>query len=63
MTAEFEKMGFFFAGINPGSSGTDLLDLQFLNNVAIDYSRLQFAAETAQQIAEYIRLHDPSRVV
>ena len=63
MTTEFEKMGFFFAGINPGSSGTDLLVLQFLNNLAVDYSRLQFASETGRQIAEYIRLHDPNAVI
>ncbi|MBF0506484.1 MAG: GNAT family N-acetyltransferase [Nitrospirae bacterium] len=59
MTAEFEKMGFFFAGINPGPSGTDRLVLQFLNNLAVDYSHLQFASNKGQQIAEYVRLHDP----
>ena len=58
MTAEFEKMGFFFAGINPDSPGTDLLVLQFLNNLAVDTSRLQIASEMGRQIAAYIiRLH------
>jgi anti-sigma regulatory factor (Ser/Thr protein kinase)/GNAT superfamily N-acetyltransferase len=59
ITAEFEKMGFFFAGVNPGAPGTDLLVLQFLNNLAVDYDRLQFASEMGRQVAEYIRLRDP----
>ncbi len=58
MTADFEKMGFFFAGINPGSSGKDLLVLQFLNNLVVNYSHLQFASEMGRQIAEYIKLQN-----
>jgi serine/threonine-protein kinase RsbW len=60
ITADFENMGFFFAGINPGAPGTDLLVLQFLNNLAVDYGHLQFASEMGRQVAEYIRLHDPN---
>jgi len=63
MTAEFEKMGFFFAGINQGPSGTDFLVLQFLNNLAVDYSHLQFASDRGRQIAEYVRLHDSTSAV
>ena len=60
LTVELEDMGFFFAGISPGAPGTDLLVLQFLNNLAVDYGRLRFASEMGRQVAEYIRLHDPN---
>jgi anti-sigma regulatory factor (Ser/Thr protein kinase)/GNAT superfamily N-acetyltransferase len=59
VAGEFEEMGFFFAGINPGAAGTDLLVLQYLNNITVDYDRLQFAADEGRRIADYVRLHDP----
>jgi len=61
LTDEFEAVGFFFAGVNPGAPGTDLLVLQYLNNLTIDYSRLRFASDTGGILAEYISLQDPNR--
>lgn len=58
---DFEKMGFFLAGINPGAPGKDLLVFQYLNNIRVDYTRLRFASDMGYQVAEYIRLRDPAQ--
>ncbi|MBA4417341.1 MAG: hypothetical protein C0392_05460 [Syntrophus sp. (in: bacteria)] len=57
---EFEKLGFFMAGILPFYDIGDVLILQYLNNVAIDYSGIQVASEDAEHIKAYIRDHDPN---
>ncbi len=57
---EFEKLGFFIAGILPYTSVGDALILQYLNNVAIDYDRICAVGEAAQQILAYVRDHDPN---
>ncbi|MBP2642640.1 MAG: hypothetical protein H6Q67_527 [Firmicutes bacterium] len=54
LTPLFEKMGFFFAGIMPGTSCKDTLILQYLNNTEIDYNKIQLASNTAQEILSYI---------
>ena len=59
LAAEFEDLGFFFAGINPGM-GKDTLVLQYLNNLQMDYDSLQLASETGQRLARYIRHLDPN---
>ena len=60
-TAQFEKMGFFFAGILPyGFKDGDALILQYLNNVAIAYDAIQVKSGIAQKLLVYVRDHDPN---
>lgn len=57
-TAEFERLGFFFAGIMPSCSGNDILVLQYLNNYAIDYETLVIESDMGKEILEYIIKRD-----
>ncbi|OPY69673.1 MAG: Serine-protein kinase RsbW [Syntrophorhabdaceae bacterium PtaU1.Bin034] len=57
---EFEKLGFFVAGILPFYHEGDALILQYLNNVSIDYSRIHAVSDQADQILSYVREHDPN---
>lgn len=59
MTSEFERLGFFFAGILPCSRIGDVLILQYLNNVDLDYRKIQAYSGMAREILEYVREHDP----
>lgn len=60
ITDECEEMGFFYAGILPFSHVGDALLMQYLNNVPIDYGRINIACEMGQQILEYVRSSDPN---
>ena len=61
MTEEFEKLGFFFAGVMPGGLvGGDALILQYLNNVPIDYTKIKITSEMARRILSHIKLQDPN---
>jgi serine/threonine-protein kinase RsbW len=61
MTEEFEKLGFFFAGVMPGGLAVgDALILQYLNNVPIDYSQINITSPIAQQLVAYIQSRDPN---
>ncbi|MEI6456657.1 MAG: ATP-binding protein [bacterium] len=60
LTAEFEKMGFFFAGILPESRIGDALMLQYLNNVDLDYTKIQLVSDVSRELMTYIRKHDPN---
>ncbi|RPI79884.1 MAG: GNAT family N-acetyltransferase [Desulfobacteraceae bacterium] len=60
LCAEFEKMGFFMAGILPFAHDGDLLMLQYLNNVSIDYTKIQVASEAGRAILNYVKAHDPN---
>jgi serine/threonine-protein kinase RsbW len=60
LTEEFEKMGFFFAGILPDSLIGDALILQYLNNVEFDYSKVVIYQDFTKEILAYIRAHDPN---
>lgn len=62
VTAELEKLGFFFAGILPGSKGGDSLILQYLNNVPFDYAKVLAYSPMAQEILAYIKARDPNVV-
>ena len=62
LTAEFEKLGFFFAGILPGARIGDALILQFLNNVDLDYDKITAYSDAAKEILAYIRARDPNLV-
>ena len=59
LTQEFEKLGFFFAGILPCARVGDALILQYLNNVDLDYSKIAAYTETAKEILAYIQARDP----
>jgi hypothetical protein len=60
MTEEFEKLGFFFAGLLPCSAMGDTLILQYLNNVPLDYGKLRLYTDMAKEILGYIKAHDPN---
>lgn len=57
----FEEMGFFFAGVLPFSHVGDALLLQYLNNVPMDYGKINIADEIGQEILAYIESCDPNR--
>jgi serine/threonine-protein kinase RsbW len=58
---QFEKLGFFFAGILPGGfNNGDALILQYLNNVPIDYDAIQVKSAIAQKLLAYVREQDPN---
>lgn len=54
LTPEFEKLGFFFAGIMPGSACKDALILQYLNHTDIDYNKILLVTDTAREILSYV---------
>jgi serine/threonine-protein kinase RsbW len=60
MTAGFENMGFFFAGILPESLIGDALVLQYLNNVDLDYSKILLVSDVAKELLVYISDRDPN---
>jgi len=60
-TAQFEKLGFFFAGILPGGfADGDALILQYLNNVSIDYDAIRVKSALARKLLAYIKERDPN---
>jgi serine/threonine-protein kinase RsbW len=60
-TPQFEKLGFFFAGILPGGfKDGDALILQYLNNVPIDYGAIQVKSAIAKNLLTYVRKQDPN---
>jgi serine/threonine-protein kinase RsbW len=59
LTQEFEKRGFFFAGILPRARVGDTLILQYLKNVDLDYGKIEAYTEAAKEILAYIQVHDP----
>ncbi|MHC1726005.1 MAG: GNAT family N-acetyltransferase [Syntrophobacteraceae bacterium] len=53
---EFERMGFFFAGVLPfGLTGRDCLILQYLNNLRMEYSRVRVHSSFGQALLRYIQ--------
>jgi len=61
MAENFEKLGFFFAGVMPGGiDGGDALILQYLNNVPIDYGQIKLASDIARRILAHIKRNDPN---
>lgn len=55
---QLEKLGFLFTGILPGTTGGDLVIMQYLNGIVIDYSAIKLESELAMQLVEYIKKHD-----
>ena len=62
-TPELQKLGFFFSGILPQTDIGDTLVLQYLNNVALDYSQIQILTEPAKELLAYIKAKDPHSAV
>lgn len=60
LVSEFEKLGFFFAGIMPHTRIGDALYLQYLNNVAVDYGSIKVDSDMARRVLDYVRRHDPN---
>ena len=60
LAPELERLGFFFAGIMPGEMAGDALILQYLNNVSLDYDKVQVYTPLAQEIRAYVRACDPN---
>jgi len=59
--AQFEKLGFFFAGILPGGfADGDALILQYLNSVPIDYNAIRVKSALAGKLLAYIKERDPN---
>jgi hypothetical protein len=57
-----EALGFFFAGILPGINGVQALILQYLNNVPLDYDKIQLHSPLAREILAYVKQVDPNRL-
>jgi serine/threonine-protein kinase RsbW len=57
-----ESLGFFFAGLLPGGSGAQTFLLQYLNNVPLDYDRIQLHSPRAREILAYVKQADPNRL-
>lgn len=60
LAAEFEKLGFFFAGVLPYARVGDVLILQYLNNVELDYSKIVVYADIGRDLRDYIEQRDPN---
>ncbi|MCP4714074.1 MAG: GNAT family N-acetyltransferase [Deltaproteobacteria bacterium] len=61
ITAELEHLGFFFAGIMPGSPGKDRLVLQYFNNQIFDYAGVSVVSDMGKELLAYIQHHDPAQ--
>jgi anti-sigma regulatory factor (Ser/Thr protein kinase) len=59
---QFEGLGFFFAGILPGTNVGDALILQYLNNVPIDYDKIKTKSQKGSELLAYIKDLDPNRI-
>ena len=60
LATEFEKLGFFFAGILPKAGVGEALILQYLNNVSLDYAKIHAYTDIAKELLEYVRQRDPN---
>lgn len=52
--APLEMKGFFFAGIIPEMFDGDVLRLQFLNNVDIDFEKVTVVSDFGKEIFDYV---------
>jgi serine/threonine-protein kinase RsbW len=55
LCADFEALGFLLAGVLPDPRGQDVLRLQFLNGVPIDFDKIHVASDVGQELLGYIR--------
>jgi len=52
--AQFELLGFFFAGIIPELINGDVLRLQYMNNIHIDLDKIVVASEFGSRLLDYV---------
>ena len=57
---DFETMGFFFGGLQPGKEGKTWLLLQYLNNQKYEYDKLHFCSAFGEELMQYIKKYDPN---
>ena len=62
LASQCESLGFFFAGILPGLNNTQTLILQYLNNVPLDYDKIQLHSPQARELLDYVKQADPNRL-
>lgn len=60
LCAHLETLGFLLAGVIPGPQGQDVLRLQYLNDVPIDFNKILVASEVARQLRDYIKAQTAS---
>ncbi|MEE4257849.1 MAG: GNAT family N-acetyltransferase [Bacteroidales bacterium] len=60
LAEEFEKLGFFFAGIHPADEESSYLVLQYLNNQKMDYELLEIDSAFGKELVEYVKRCDPN---
>lgn len=61
LCSNFEEMGFFFSGVQPGFDDNDWLVLQYLNNQIYPYEKLQFASDFGRSLVKYVQSCDPNQ--
>jgi len=61
LVKQFEELG-FFCGIWPESDAGDALILQYLNNVSIDYGKIEIASTLGRKMLDYVESLDPNTV-
>jgi serine/threonine-protein kinase RsbW len=57
----FESMGFFFSGVFPETKIGDVLVLQYLNNIDLDYGSVHVLPGGTEALLRYIRTRDPNQ--
>lgn len=57
----FEDLGFFFAGILPGEYFSNALVLQYVNQMPIDYSKIQIYSDFAGELMDYVKQCDSNK--
>lgn len=57
MCIQFEQLGYFFAGMLPGTRGHNWLVLQQPNNRDINYRKLEIASELGRDLVDYITFY------
>ncbi len=58
--ADLETLGFFFSGVLPETPTGDVLILQYLNNINLDYDQVHVYSDVAKDLLAYIKQHDPN---
>ncbi len=59
MTAKFEDIGFFFAGVCPVHDSHENLILQYISTAHTDYESIHVHSELAHEIKQYVMSCDP----
>jgi hypothetical protein len=55
LCADFEAQGFLLAGVLPKADGQDVLRLQYLNAVPIDFDKIHVVSEVGQELLAYVK--------